>query len=128
MCSISCLIFVQSLHKPNTISFSVGFVKKITHMWGGWGTPQNLFGIYWRTWKTTIHKKKLFKWANKNVRILIFTMHFKKITTRYHYFTPVYQESWWYDLQFLRYTVWQIEIGNHGSIFALLPLPLKNPK
>ena len=27
----------------------------------------------------------------------------------------VYQKSWWYDLQFLRYRVCQTEIGNYGS-------------
>ena len=44
----------------------------------------------------------------------------KKNTWRYHYFTRVYQKSQWYDLQFLRYGVWQIEIVNYGSFFALL--------
>ena len=43
----------------------------------------------------------------------------KKNTWRYHYFTPEYQKSW-YDLQFLKYSVWQTEIGNYGSFFALL--------
>ena len=50
----------------------------------------------------------------------------KKIKTniwRYHYFTPVYQKSWWYDLQFLRYRAWQTEIGNFGSF-----LPFYLPK
>ena len=47
---------------------------------------------------------------------------------RYHYFTSVYQKSW-YDLQFWRYKVLQIEIGNYGSFFALLsPLPWKPKK
>ena len=67
----------------------------------------------------------------KNKIILIFTMlHFfkkiKKNTWRYLYFTPVYQRSWWDDLQFLRYRVWHTEIGNFRSFFALLPP--KNPK
>ena len=34
-------------------------------------------------------------------------LYLKKNTWRYHYFTPVYQKSWWYDLQFLRYGVRQ---------------------
>ena len=51
----------------------------------------------------------------------------KKNSWRYYCFTPVYQKSWWYDLQFLRYRVWQTEIGNDGSFFALLPHPHKNP-
>ena len=33
------------------------------------------------------------------------------------------QKPWWYDLQFLRYRVWQNEIGNYGKSFALLPPP-----
>ena len=42
----------------------------------------------------------------------------------------MYQKSWWYDLQFLKYRVWQTEISNYGSFSALLPSlphPL-NPK
>ena len=35
--------------------------------------------------------------------------------------TPVYQKSWWFDLQFLWYWVWQTEISNYGSLFTLLP-------
>ena len=49
--------------------------------------------------------KKLLKWATKKM-ILIFSMlNFlkkKKNTWRCHYFTIVYQKSWWYDLQLLR--------------------------
>ena len=41
----------------------------------------------------------------------------KKKIWRYHYLTPVYQKSWWYDLQLLRYRVWQTEIGTYGSFF-----------
>ena len=36
----------------------------------------------------------------------------------------MYQKSWWYDLQFLRYKVWQAKTGNSTSFFALLPPPL----
>ena len=32
------------------------------------------------------------------------------------------------DLQFLRYRVWQTEIGNYGSFLALLSPPLKTWK
>ena len=39
----------------------------------------------------------------------------------------VYQKSWWYDLQFLRYRVWQTEIGNYRSFFPLLPIPPPPP-
>ena len=69
------------------------------------------------------------KKTNKNKRILIFQMlHLKKNTWRYHYFTPVYQKSWWYDLQFLRYRVWQTKIGNYWPSFALLLLPCTDLK
>ena len=38
-------------------------------------------------------------------------------------------KTWWYDLPFLRYRVWQIKIGNYDSFFALSPLPpLKTTK
>ena len=53
---------------------------------------------------------------------------FKKInksTWSYHYFTPVYQKSWWW-FTVLEIIVWQTKIGNYGSFFALLPL--KTPK
>ena len=66
-----------------------------------------MFGI---CLKTTI-KKNCWSGLIKNVRILIFTrLHFVKKS-------PVYQKSW-YDLKFLRYRVWQTEIGNYGSFFA----------
>ena len=54
---------------------------------------------------------------------------FKKIkkNTRRYYFTPVYQK-YWYDPQFLRYRVWQTEIGHYESFYALLPLPTKTKK
>ena len=38
----------------------------------------------------------------------------------------MYQKSSWYDLQFLRYRVWWIEIGNYKSFFA--PPLLKSQK
>ena len=64
------------------------------------------------------------------VYIYIYVFFLKKIKIhnwRYRYFTAVYQESWWYDLQFLRYRVWQTETGNCGPFFALLrPTPLKS--
>ena len=45
---------------------------------------------------------------------------------RYHYFTLVYQKSWWHDLQFLRYRAWQTEIGNLvilGCFLLFYPTP-----
>ena len=62
----------------------------------------------------------------KKVEILIFTMLYffikiKKNSWRYHYFPPVCQKSWLYDLQLARYSTWWIEIGYFGSFFMLLP-------
>ena len=85
-----------------------------------------------RTWKTTI--KNLLKWANKKCKtfniynVVYIKKKIKRNTRRYHYFTPVYQNSWWYDVQFLRYRVWQTETGNYGSFFALLLSPPKTQK
>ena len=72
--------------------------------------------------------QKLLEWTNKisksfNIYNVVFKKKIEKKTWRYHYFTPTYQKSWWYDLLFLRYRVWQTEIGNYGS-FTLLPPPL----
>ena len=57
----------------------------------------------------------------KSIRILIFTYNVVFEKKEKHLekplFTPVYQNSSWYDLQFLRYRVWQTEIGNYGSFF-----------
>ena len=39
----------------------------------------------------------------------------------------MYQKYWWYDLQLLRYRVWQTEISSYGSFFVLI-LPRKTPK
>ena len=40
----------------------------------------------------------------------------------------MYQESWWYDLQFLRYSVWQTENGNYGIFLSFYPSPLPLPQ
>ena len=42
-------------------------------------TSEFLFGIYWWPWKTLIYQKNCWSEPIKNVRILIFTMLFKKI-------------------------------------------------
>ena len=81
-------------------------------------------------------KNNFFCWSGpiKNITILIFTKSkkiikkIKKNTWRYHCFIPVYQQSSWCDLQFLRYRVWQTEIGNYGSFFVLYPPHLKTKK
>ena len=51
----------------------------------------------------------------------------KKNAWRHHYFTPLYQISQWYDLQFLRYRVWKTDIGNYRSFIALLRPPPPPP-
>ena len=83
-----------------------------------------LFGIYWYTWKTTIYCCDC-NGPIKNITILILTMFslknkIKDNTWRY-YFTPMYQKSWWYDLQFLRYGTWQTESSNFGSFLPFHP-------
>ena len=96
--------------------------KKVGH------TSEFLFGIYWWSWKTIICLKKLLKWANKECKNFnIYNVVFFKQNKEKHleiYFTPVYQKSWWYGPQFLRYRTWQTKIGNFGTFFALLT-PLK---
>ena len=75
---------------------------KITHMWRRWGTPQNYCLAFIDELEKQLFIKKCW--------ILIHNFFKKKKDTcRYYYFTPVYQKSWWYDLQFLRYRVWQTE-------------------
>ena len=80
----------------------------------------------WKKWHIEVGAP-LFKNCSsgpiKNKIFLIFTMlqffeKIKKNTWRYHYFTSVYQKSWWYDLQFLRYRVWQTEIGIFRSFLG----------
>ena len=74
--------------------------------------------------------KKILKSANKNVRILILTIlyfskNIQKNTWTYHYFTLVYQKSWWFKVS-------QTEIGDYGSFSVLLtclhPTPPFPPK
>ena len=98
----------------------ITYVKKVEYI------SEFLFGICWWTWKANIYLKNCWSEPIKNKIILISTMlHLKiknkKNTWRYHYFTPVQQKSWWYDLHFLRYRAWQNEIGSLWSFFALLP-------
>ena len=73
------------------------------------------------SWSVTKHK-------NFNIYNVVFFNKIKKNTCRHHYFTPGYQKSWWYDLQFLKYGAWQTEISNCGSFLALLPLNPSPPK
>ena len=82
--------------------------------------------LFWHLPMNLEHKylfKKLFKWANKkqnnfNIYNAEFFLKIKKNTWRYHYFTPVYQKSRWYDLQVLRYRAWKTEMGKFRLFFA----------
>ena len=85
-------------------------------MWRRCGTPQNYCLAFIDELEKQLLIKKLLKWANKKYKN--FNIYKKK-----DYFTPVYQKSYSYDLQFLRYRMWQNEIGICGSFLALLPHP-----
>ena len=83
-------------------------------MWRRWGTPQSFcLALIDELQKNNLLKRRLM-WVNKKC---------KKNTWRHHYFTPLYQISQWYDLQFLRYIVWKTDIGNYRSFIALLRPP-----
>ena len=94
-------------------------------MWRKWGTLQNFSLVFIDELEKQIFIKKN-SWSEpiKKVGISIFTMlHLKKKkrkknTWRY-YFTFTYQKSWWYD------SLWQTEIVNYRSLFAL-SLPPNN--
>ena len=69
-----------------------------THKWRRWDTLQN----FCLAFIDELEKQHCWSGPIKNVRTLIFTMlHFfkkiKKNTWRYHYFTTVYQKSWWWS-------------------------------
>ena len=107
--------------------------KKIRHMWGRWGTPQNLFLEFIDKLEKQIIIKKLLKWANKkqnnlNIYHAVFKKNKnkkikkeKKNTCRYHYL----------NLDDMTYSSWDIK----QNILKLLILghflpfyPDKTPK
>ena len=100
-------------------------IEKIIHMWR-WDTPQNFsLAFIDELEKQIFIKKDCWSGPIKNVRILIFTVLYflkkiKKKPWRYHYFTPGYQISWWYNLWFMRYGVWQTRM----KMKKLLEIPL----
>ena len=106
------------------VQFINSWIQKITYMWRKWGATQNfcLTSIY-ELEKQLL--KKLLNWAYKKCKnfniYMLKKKRKKKNNWRYHHFAPVYLQSWWYDLQFLRYKVWQTEFGNYRSFFALPP-------
>ena len=79
-----------------------------------WGTPQNFLLAFidelWNFWKIRILKK------------------WKKHCWRYHHFKHVYQKPQSYEVQFLRYGVWQIffVILDHFLPFYPSPPPNKS--
>ena len=101
---------------------------KITHMWRRRGTPQNFCLTFINELEKQLFIKKLLKWANKICKNIYNVTFFKKIKKNTCNFTLMYRKYWWYDLQFLRYRVWQTEIGHYGSFFALLHPSLKTQK
>ena len=85
-------------------------------MWRRLGTTQD----FCLTFIEELDKQLLKTCKNFNIyNVAFFKKNIKKSTWRYHYFTSVCLKSW-YDQQFLRYRVWQTEIGNYGLFLALL--------
>ena len=88
---------------------------KMTHMWRNisiWHLLMNLRNNYLFN--------KLLMWANKNVRILIFTIKHPIDTRWYHYFTPMYQKSWWWY-----YRQKLVIMGHFKPFYPIVPiLPL----
>ena len=74
-----------------------------------WGTPQNFLLAFidelWNLWKIRILKK------------------WKKHCWRYHHFKHVYQKPESYEVQFLRYGVWQIFFVVLGHFLPFYPPP-----
>ena len=88
-------------------------LKKSTHMWERWGTPQNFLLAFidelWKTDKSDFWKTEKIYW-------------------RSHHFTHVYQKAQSYEVQFLRYEVRRL-FCHFGPFFALLtPSPLTTQK
>ena len=98
-------------------------------MWRRCGRPQKFCLAFFDELDKQLFIKKLLKWANEKCKCFNINKNNKKIeknTRRYHYFISVYQQTLWYDLQFLRYRVWQTEIGKCGSFFPFPPKSQKN--
>ena len=126
------IVFEISCYRTLSLLVTVmcGNYIKFTHMWRRWVWVCLRISVWhlFMNLKNNYLLKKQFKGVNKKWKKFIFLKKIKKNPWRYHYFTPVYQKSWWYDLQFLTYRVWQTKIGNYGSFFALLHPLLKTQK
>ena len=109
---------------PFQLTCNLQCYQKITHMRRRWGTTQKFCLPFIDGLEKQRFIKKLLRWANKkcknvNIYNVVFFFKIKENTWRYH----AYQTSWWYELQFLKYRVWQTETGNYGTFFALLHPP-----
>ena len=80
-----------------------------------------LFGIYWWTWKTNICRPK-----KKQNNFTIYNVAFFKKNKEKHLEIAL-SKTWWYNLQFLRYSKKQTEIDNFSSLLALFT-PFKTPQ
>ena len=114
----------------SSTGYQIATTKKFHTYEEGGGTPQSFCLAFIDEFEKQLFKK-LLKWVNKkcknfNIYNVLFSIKkIQKNTWRYQYFRPAYQTSWWYDLQFLRYRMWQTKIGSYGSFSALPP---KNQK
>ena len=79
-------------------------------MWRRWGTPQNFCLAFIDELEKQIFIKKTVElyWKKNEEKHLEISL--------LHICVP---KSWWYDLEFLRYRVWETEIGNYGSFLPL---------
>ena len=102
------------------------YIQKITHMWITWGITQNFFLAFPDKLEKQICIHKQLQWAKINFhiyKVVFLEKKIKKNTWRYHYFTPVYQKSWQYDLQFLTYIQ-----CDRLKLVIMVPLSLKTKK
>ena len=103
----------QDYDKQKTAQESTTTKSKKTHICEGgghlrisfWHLLMNLKNSFLCIW---LLANQIYK--NLNIYNLVFFL--KRIkknnTQRYHYFIPVYQKSWGYDLQFLKYSVMEL--------------------
>ena len=100
-------------------------------MWRRWATLQNLFGIYWWTWKTTIYWKQCWNRSIKNGRILEFKMLFKKKKKRRKTPRDIIFYTCGPKILMIWSTVLEIECDRLKLVimghFSLLPVSLLTP-
>ena len=77
MCSVSLNQWLKLYGSSECLNLELkaeNMNKKITHMRGKWDTSLNFFLIFIDELEKQLFIKQLLKSANKNVRVLIFTM------------------------------------------------------